>query len=565
MSCDARDFGRHPLAHHPAPRYFAAEQKSAEWLARRPQIGGSSVAAVCGMLPYRDGEPGVVYLSLIGEGAPFNGNEHTAYGERYEPRLRRIAAAAFGIQVREYGLFVSRHMPFLGVSLDGETPAYRLWAWTDEAPARSRRLCWTLGKLVWEAKCSRAGLKPAPLVPHLLQITAQMAVRRRHAGLLQYWHRDKTRAWLVLFSHDLWRWMALRLALAHVHSLRRVPMTQASQFFPWLRYAGGRSFPGASCADYLQYAWFGLDPAPPKKTAGGGASATGRGPPQPPPRAQIALAHWRDQLATLRTREGARPAASALNNGGPDDASEPMSPVLGDPAPLPKTDPGAGGAQPPHNWEYGEEEMPWWDTDVPGGAECAPRSADDVVLQPLPPKPRVWLLYDYERPLAMRDVELMDPVCVKERGDEDDDWFAAHFPPAAALAAARLDAGHLDWAAPPDEDGLPPTALHFRGVGPEQSWMPRLFVERFEPVPALDEAEPVDDSANDTPAERAAFERRLVAKTAEAQRRGRAAPAPPEEPRARVPIDVDEHGLRRTPAGDELRALLSRCLVPQRK
>ena len=504
----------HALAHYRPARYFAADQKSAVWLARRPEMGGSSVAAVVGMLPYADGDPATVYLSLIGAGKPFTGNVHTAYGERYEMRLRLICEAVMGIVIREYGLFVSVERPFLGVSLDGETNAVRLHAWTDDAPGRSRRVCWELGKLVWEAKCSRAGLKPTPLLPHLMQITAQMALRRRHAGLLHYWHRDQTRVWLVRFSAELWRWMSLRIDLAHMHAERRVPMSQASQFFPWQRHAGGRTFPGSSCADYLSYAWFGVDAS----GARNGRPADAR----PPPRTQITLAHWRDQLAQLRIREGARPLCDSM-------------------------------AAPLDDWLY-------WDSDVPGGAESAPRRADDVVLQPLPPRPEIYLLYDYARPLGLRDVELADPVCVKEPADQQNDaWFAGAFPSAARLAGAKLDLGDFDWAAPLDADGLPQTVLHLRGAGPGGSCMERLFVERFEAMPELDEPEPADDSANDTPAQRADFERRLVEKRIEAEQRSalgrRVAPAP---------IEVDEHGLRRALSTEERRALLSRVFVPMK-
>lgn len=461
-----------PPSHSRRTKYFAYPQKSLEWLARRTLVGGSSVAKWVGMSPYADGDPVKVFKE--GTGAvvsSFEGNIHTKYGERYEPRLRAICIAVLKIDIVEYGLFVDCERPFTSISPDGITPAYRLLGFTDDYPPKSVRIDWKLGRVAWEAKCSRGGLRPAPLIPHIMQLQFQMYILGLHYGLLHYWHCDKNRIWLVEYSPDLLLWMMRRVDLVYQHIKRDSEFNQSNIYCSWkIRPGGSTTYPGSTCSDYLAWAWF-HDQGKCKQ------------PPQKPTRPPITYKQWLDELDWLRIHPGYRPPTAP----GPDE-------------------PGHDG------WLY-------WMSDVPGGAETAPRvfvdnngfeQCNDAGQQPLPPRPSIWLIYEDERKVPYKEFEFADPdlVSLEDHDPADRAWFEQMFPSVGAYVQRIFDQDEWDYDAK-DDDGIPTLAPHFRGVGPEKTRIRRLFVEAFVRLPEADEPEPVDQSANDTPDEKDHFQKRL--------------------------------------------------------
>ena len=97
-----------------------APQGSAEWLdVRRQGIGGSDVAAVLGMNPYRS--PLDVWLSKTRDEDTFTGNERTEWGSRLEPVVREHYAAQHPRWwVDEVpGVLAHPDVPIAQASLDG--------------------------------------------------------------------------------------------------------------------------------------------------------------------------------------------------------------------------------------------------------------------------------------------------------------------------------------------------------------------------------------------------------------------------------------------------------------
>lgn len=97
-----------------------APQGSDEWLqARRGGIGGSDVAAVLGMNPWRS--PIEVWLDKTGQAAGFTGNERTEWGHKLEPVVRAHYAA---LRPRAWvdevpGVLAHPDIPIARASLDG--------------------------------------------------------------------------------------------------------------------------------------------------------------------------------------------------------------------------------------------------------------------------------------------------------------------------------------------------------------------------------------------------------------------------------------------------------------
>lgn len=481
---DRRTLGAFPVpSSDPRPaQYYSAPQKvngkkNPEWLARRLEQTGSTCATLIGMSMYDNGSPVKAYYKAIGVvKEDFKGNEDTDYGERYEDRVRAIGTAVLDVRILETGLFRDRVRRHIGVSLDGETNALRLVGWSDAWPARSERVEWELGKCIWEAKSSLRGLKSAPQIPHLMQLTLQMYVRRRQYGFLHYWSVDKTRIWLVKFSPQLWQWIMRRLDLLHMHVVRQSNLVLSDPYFPWLRSQSDDKYEyGKTCADYLMSTWF---------KSGKRLYST------PPPRGPIPYAYWVDTLACMRIRPGHRPADE------------------------------------PRPGEPGHDDWLYWLDDAPGGAETAPaveldeygaEQSNDVAQQPLPPKPEIWLIYDFARQVP--DEEILDlygkRVMVRDHDVNDIAWFKQEFPSIGKYAEYMLSQPDCDTNNALFDAGTqayPVAAAHLRGIGPDGTVMRHLFVERLESMPALDEPDPVDQSEQDTPDEHLLFLRTLEEK-----------------------------------------------------
>lgn len=407
------------------PQLYNDPQKSIEWLARRTEQTASPAAANVGLSPYPRADPVTRWREMAGhETNPFRGNIHTDYGNRYEDRVRNICRAMLHTEralggaaapaIVEWGMFRDRVRRHLGISPDGESVALRIVGTLDDG----RAIDWTLGKLMVEIKTSRAHAYEAPRIPHMTQIQLQMHVMGRHWGILHYWSRDYTRAWLV--RHDRWGfclWMMRRLDLMHEHVVRDVPVTDANPWFAYrTRPVGARRYPGAppaTVADWLQQEWYDA------------AKRTGK-----PLRPPLTRADWAAELALL----------------GMTDAE--------------------------------------WTARYP---DTAPRTGDAGMLA-TPPQPDAYQIYGYERPLRMRDIEFTDDRCVPDVPADNMDWYCDEFPSCAEWAeVARTQ---------------PPPA----GVR-----MPRLFIDHVHAAPEHDEEPPVDERADDTPEEAAAYEARLAA------------------------------------------------------
>lgn len=92
-----------------------------EWFAKRSEIIGSSeVAAACGMDDsYRT--PLHVYREKLGLEAPFEGNEHTRRGRRYEPLIAEDFTEATGRALQKYPcpMYIHPDHPFVAATPDG--------------------------------------------------------------------------------------------------------------------------------------------------------------------------------------------------------------------------------------------------------------------------------------------------------------------------------------------------------------------------------------------------------------------------------------------------------------
>lgn len=395
------------------PQLYSYAQKSLEWLAARTEQTASPAAANCGLSPYRNAHPVFRWLVMTGRVVDdFKGNEHTEYGERYEPRVRAIAAAVFGVDIAEWGMFRSWARRHLAVSPDGETSSTE-WRGRHED---GRPFRWTLGKMMVEIKCSKDHQYETPKLPHITQLQLQLEVMGRAWGILHYWSRDVTRAWLMRHDHyGFARWMMRRLDLMHEHVVRNVEVTVTNPYFAYLLPEGqcvGRF--GRTVADWLDRDWFDWNCHEVNTIPG---------------RRPITMDQWRAELALLGMSEK----------------------------------------------EWAEK---WPDTVAHAG------DAGQLVV---PPRPEIYQVYAYRRVVPPEEEEFASPKTVKDHDPADGEWFRRAFPP--------VTAGE-DVVNPPHDDP------YVR--------MPRLFVDEVIDAPAHDESPPQDQTADESPEERAVFERRLA-------------------------------------------------------
>lgn len=93
-----------------------------DWLdARRNGIGGSDVAAICGMSRYRS--PMEVYLDKLGELPPIEDNKKMAAGRRLEPVIAEWFAEETGYKVqKQNSIFQHREHGFMLANIDRWLP-----------------------------------------------------------------------------------------------------------------------------------------------------------------------------------------------------------------------------------------------------------------------------------------------------------------------------------------------------------------------------------------------------------------------------------------------------------
>lgn len=98
----------------------------AKWLEeRRKGIGGSDVAAILGLSPWKT--PFQVYQEKRNECKPFEGNDLTEWGKRMEPTIRQWYSDVTGRVVRlPDGIIYHAKHPFMLASLDGFTDDRRV-------------------------------------------------------------------------------------------------------------------------------------------------------------------------------------------------------------------------------------------------------------------------------------------------------------------------------------------------------------------------------------------------------------------------------------------------------
>lgn len=132
----------------------------AEWIAeRRKGIGGSDVAAILGLSPWKT--PLAVYLDKRGEGDETPDNEPMLWGRVLEPVIRQQYAERTGRIVRvPEGILTHQHYQFMRANLDGVTDDCRV---VEIKTAR--------GGNDW----GEPGTDEIP-VPYLLQVQHYMAV-----------------------------------------------------------------------------------------------------------------------------------------------------------------------------------------------------------------------------------------------------------------------------------------------------------------------------------------------------------------------------------------------------
>lgn len=460
------------------PRYFAAPQtrpgdtiKNPDWLVWRTEQTASPCAANLGMSPYANGDPHTRWQIMCGfVNDEFTGNDATKYGELHEPRLRAIARRVLGpeISIEEYGLFRDAVFDWIGISPDGITNAIRLeglqpYYDDQEQEWKLHEFDLTVGKIMYEAKCSPNNEYKHPQVSHLFQIHSQMRVAQRGATILHYWSRDRTRMFFIPFSPQFWAWMEPRMILMHEHVKRRVPLFKldvmgqpiqgSNPFFNWLTNTekGPKAY-GNKLGDYCKDMWFWKS-----KHKFHGRQL----------RAPLALADW----------------DAALERLGMTHEDYVATPGYADSAPQITID-GETGAR----------------TMQPG---C-------LAMNMVPPRPQMYEIFRYTRNVPASELKAGDPPYVKPVDETELAFFEREYPPIANYYEEQTDYFHkfnvnaargnnragLPWACDKEDADL---------------IMDRLFVRRITNMPELDEPEPVDTStifASED--ERLEYERRLV-------------------------------------------------------
>ena len=98
----------------------------AKWLEeRRKGIGGSDVAAILGLSPWKT--PFQMYQEKRNEVVPFSGNDAMEWGQRMEPTIRQWYSDETGRAVRvPEGIIYHNKYPFMLASLDGFTDDKRV-------------------------------------------------------------------------------------------------------------------------------------------------------------------------------------------------------------------------------------------------------------------------------------------------------------------------------------------------------------------------------------------------------------------------------------------------------
>lgn len=102
--------------------------------ARRNGLGGSDVAAILGLSPFKT--PLDVYLDKIGEGRPFKETKRQRRGSALEPLILRKFEEHMGIQIDRLPMLQSERHPFMLANLDGRMPEGQIveakCAWSTE-------------------------------------------------------------------------------------------------------------------------------------------------------------------------------------------------------------------------------------------------------------------------------------------------------------------------------------------------------------------------------------------------------------------------------------------------
>lgn len=93
--------------------------------ARRAGIGGSDVAALLGLSPWKTELD--VYLDKIGEGSPYKETKRQRRGSAIEPLILRKFEERMGVKVQRFrDALVSARHPFMRANLDGRMPTGQL-------------------------------------------------------------------------------------------------------------------------------------------------------------------------------------------------------------------------------------------------------------------------------------------------------------------------------------------------------------------------------------------------------------------------------------------------------
>jgi len=445
-------------------------QKWWKWLAGRTEQTASSCAPKIGMClyafvracPYGDSHPHWQWRLAVGiSRSQFAGSDDTRYGETYEDRVRQIAQrvlqtmraeaeseALEQLEITEYGLFRSALFAWMGISPDGITNAVRVSGmqphWDVQTQKWVRRpFSVVAGKAMFEVKCSRMHEYEHPQVGHLVQVMMQMYVTQRRFTVMHYWSRDRMRMFLVEFSPDMWRWMERRMILFHEHVVRRVPLFDEDErvwpvegsapYFDWLlNTEKGPLAWGNRLGNYCKDMWFWRS-----KQIYHGRQL----------RAPLTLADWEHSLARLgMTHEQYVAVPGYARN-----------------APVITVDPATGVRQ----------------------------MEPSVDAHMVPPRPAIYEIYRFQRPVPAEEQDLMQPEeWIKPVDASNREFFEREYPHISEYYQYQMQ--QFDERELPDAPLRPP--WHEDAPADADLIMDRLYVERLERVPELDEPEPVDCS-----------------------------------------------------------------------
>lgn len=101
------------------------EQRSDAWYKVRETLGvtGSDAAGILGLNPrvFSDSQPEAIMMKKLGLAPPFEGNEYTAHGQRYEDEAIERYCKLYDKKVELFGLMLHPEYDFIGASPDGIT------------------------------------------------------------------------------------------------------------------------------------------------------------------------------------------------------------------------------------------------------------------------------------------------------------------------------------------------------------------------------------------------------------------------------------------------------------